>query len=142
VTIVFSLSRWGALASPSSPSYHPAVAVLLMVELAVQLAIAAYAFVLVLLFLGRRRSFPPLFRIYALAGIAYPVADVALSTAVSTHVDPSAHMRGILQHAVYAVVWIFYLSSSRRAASTFVEPAEPGPYGSRTSTTAATSSVP
>jgi hypothetical protein len=118
--IVFSLRSWGRLVSPSLPTYSPALAALALVELLWVLATGAYACALLLIFLGRRRSFPLHFTVYAIGMLVFQAVDIACVRVLRpTNALPVAGGAWLLMLGVTAA-WIAYLRTSRRAAATFV----------------------
>jgi len=122
---------WSALTDPTSPTYHPLWAPLLILEGVGNTVFSVFAAILLVLFFQRSRRFPGLMVAYLVSSLLFVTADyfVAELIPVVAAQDDVNSTRELGRAAVASLIWIPYFRRSRRVRNTFVEPAaaDPGP---------------
>ena len=117
----YSATFWANHTVPGGVNYHPLWAPTLLYELVANLVLLVLSSWLVLEFFRRRRWFPPLFILVAVAGLAVDLLDVLLA-----HGIPAVQAKGINwvptgQMLAWTLIWSLYMVKSQRVRSTFVK---------------------
>ncbi|TXK33736.1 DUF2569 family protein [Pontibacter qinzhouensis] len=120
----FNQSVWQGLITASSGSYSPALALVLVLEIAVNITFLVFNLVLAVLFIKRRTSVPSLMVIFYVCGFLLPVLEYAGMSALNLPVDNS-DIRGMWRSFVTAAIWVPYLYKSQRVKNTFVVQLQP-----------------
>lgn len=115
----FTTSAWMALASSTSPTYNPAWAPWALFELVSLTGMLVFSIMMILLFFGRRSSFPRLYIIMLVVFLIYTCVDL-LGTHLLDSSEPGA-VGGAISTAVQTALWTAYMLQSKRVASTFIE---------------------
>jgi hypothetical protein len=118
---ILSIAQWRALTEPEFSSYHPAAAAVLAFEAIFDLASVAYSCALVLVFLGRRRTFRLHYTTLVSATFVVQLADVLAARALHPEHDVAKAVATLTQTFVWGTIWVAYLRLSRRASATFTE---------------------
>jgi uncharacterized protein DUF2569 len=122
IKTIASTSAWRALTTAGLASYRPALAGALVGEILCRLALIAYALALNVLFWKKKRRFPFHGKVYFFSLLGYLVAE-AIGTryfATSARADNSVVL--VVRGLVTLLIWVPYLTRSRRVAETFVRP--------------------
>ncbi len=101
----------------------PVLAGLIVVELAVNGVMIIGSLYLLVLFFGRKKSFPKMFIILRLAFLGFLILDNAAAMMILSKSDFSLYeaLPPLMKSALYTVAWIAYLKRSERVKVTFVE---------------------
>jgi transglutaminase-like putative cysteine protease len=116
----YTASVWAQLTTPGTAKYHALWAPSLLLELVGNLALLVFACLQVWLFFRRKRWFPGLFVMLAVARVIFEWTDALLANGI-----PTIRARGVhwAQHETTLLVfalWVGYMFRSRRVQNTFV----------------------
>jgi len=118
----FQADTWASLTSPGGDAFHPAWAPVLTVELLLNLFYLAFSVLQVVLFFGRKRSFPKLAIGLLVLILAGAIADAVVTGMLP--IEDAAVLRSsrllVVRSALQATIWIPYFLVSRRVRATFV----------------------
>ena len=115
--------QWALLTSPSSDTYHPLWAPLLIFEVVLIIAFVAASIVCLALFFRRSPHFPRIMIAYYLATLVFVATDLFLSNFIPAVAAASnaATIRPLGQAIVTCAIWVPYMQRSRRVHNTFGE---------------------
>ena len=120
---LFEAGLWQIATTPSHPAYDPIWAPLIVFEMSANVILLILVLVVLVKFLGKRRSTPRLMIIWLLAATFVQIADAVLTRqipAVAASAEISDY-RDLIRTVIFSVVWIPYFLVSRRVKNTFVE---------------------
>jgi hypothetical protein len=119
----YSLGTWELLTVPGHTYYHPLWAPALLFEMLANLTMLAGSAVSIILFFGKRDTFPRFYLIYLVIQLLAPLIDFALCSPlpIITAATREKAATGILQGVLFAFIWGSYLLKSRRVKATFVK---------------------
>jgi len=118
----FETRTWSVLTTPGTPAYHPLWAPLLIGELVVNVVLLGVSVVAVYLFFAKRRAFPRVAIGFLAAGVVILVLDLLVVRMIPAAAQAigASEIRGLVQAAVGAAIWIPYFLLSARVRATFV----------------------
>lgn len=118
----FEADTWEMLTTPGNPAYHPLWAPVLIGEMVVNVALLTVSVAAVYLFFKRRRVFPRLAIGLLAAGVVVLVLDVMVVRMIPAAAGAigASEIRGLVQAAIGALIWIPYFLVSARVRATFV----------------------
>ncbi len=121
----FKQSVWDGLFG-NSAGISPAVALLVVLELAFNILFLVYSCILVYLFFRRRTSVPRLAIVFYAANLAFLLIDALVADLLELPSDSGAKtVKEVMQSLVAAAIWIPYFNLSHRVKETFVEQLRP-----------------
>lgn len=117
----FNLEGWRLLTTPGSEQHVPYSAIALPLELVLVTAGAVVAFLLPVLFFGRRKVFPStIIGLIVLEGIAAILQFWwTASSKTTTAAEQQQSIRDLMRGAMQCAIWIPYFCVSRRVKNTF-----------------------
>lgn len=116
----FDAEIWAALTAPDSPAHNPALAALMMAEIAGNVALFAIIWIAGILFFTRRREAPRWNIAVFVYSIVYQSLDHLAVYAVSGESPEPGDWTTLAQTVVPSLIWVPYLLRSRRVRETFV----------------------
>jgi hypothetical protein len=119
---LFSNGSFARISQPASEYYYPALAMLVFIEVAINLALIGFTVWIMVLFLARSRLFPRMYIALLSASIVFLLADVAALHFILPD-QPSFDAettKTLVQACIAACIWIPYMLYSVRVKNTFV----------------------
>jgi len=128
----YTNQAWALTTMPDGSSYHPLMAPLQLLELAVFLGRLLFCGLLIVMFLQRRRGWPQLFVIVTWTAWLSSALDLLLAAAIPslTASVTSADWSELARQLFFMVIWTVYLNQSSRVRDTFVRLRRPPPAAS------------
>jgi hypothetical protein len=122
----FNQAVWENLLMPSSPTFAPELAGLMVLELVFNIGFVVFSLVLLRLFLKRRSSVPTLMVIFYVSNFVFMLSEyVALESMVlpfeTEKTSPSEALRAFFM----AAIWVPYFNLSHRVKGTFLKMLHP-----------------
>jgi hypothetical protein len=113
---------WRVVTTPGSPAYHPLFGPLIVGELVANVALLAWALVLLYLFFTKRRAFPRAMITFLIVRVIIQVADIFVASSIplaAGSIGPRVY-GSLAGNLLVVSVWVPYFLKSRRVAATFV----------------------
>jgi transglutaminase-like putative cysteine protease len=116
----YTLSSWAEHTMAGAVNYHPLWAPTLLLELVGNVALVVFTCLLAWQFFRRKRWFPPLFVVIAVARVVFVWGDTLLAGAI-----PAVRAHGVAWTQNWTMLltlalWVGYMFRSRRVRNTFV----------------------
>lgn len=117
----FSSENWSRLTVPSSISYHPLWAPLLISELVGNGCFLVFSIWVVVLFFKQRKFFPRLAIIFLAFNFIFVSLDYYFTQIILTNIDPTnmGPVTNFVRTLVASLIWIPYFLFSKRVKGTF-----------------------
>jgi hypothetical protein len=118
----FARSGWQSLMDPGFATYRPALALMIMGELAALIVFVAYGCIVALSFLKKRRSFPSHFTIYTISMLVYLVLDHGAVSYFGFSDKGQTFTNTIPTQIVFGLLFVLYVNTSLKAKQVFTRP--------------------
>lgn len=119
---VFSNGLWGILTTPGSTAYHPMLALLIIVEIVVNIGLVITWIITAIYFFSKKKGFPKLFIALILFNLAFVLVDAVAAKTVLPG-EPLFNEETTQQFGriiITALIWIPYMLRSKRVKKTFI----------------------
>ena len=123
----FEAGTWEALTSQDSTAYSSWWAPYFIVSAVVAVAMAVWAVLLIVLFLGRKRQLPTVISIFYLAGVLAAAFELISSLMLDAELPElgigatvATAVAGVVGTSIGSAIWIAYFFRSVRVRNTFV----------------------
>ncbi|MBF9253112.1 DUF3857 domain-containing protein [Pontibacter sp. 172403-2] len=124
----FDKSTWSAMLDAGSAAYSSGLAVIIVLEIAVNMALLAFSLLLIYLFFKRRTSIPKLMILFYGFNFVFIVAEYAALAMLRIPLGNETNSTSdVLKALVPVIIWIPYFYHSQRVKATFVEQLNPAP---------------
>lgn len=110
---------WYQLTSPNSEYYQPFFALLNYFELIGNIIMVLLGFLLLYLFIKRKRVFPTVYFWFLLGGLLFAFVDELLYN--NMFINEGFGYNNTLQSVIFCAIWLPYLKKSVRVKNTFIE---------------------
>jgi hypothetical protein len=119
----FNLLTWETLAYSGSASYNPGLVALIIAELFCNTILLVLTVLMIILFFGRRSSFPILVNFFYGFGIIFILSDAVLANMMNgtSEKDNWQVVVDSLRLMISAAIWVPYFHLSKRVKRTFVQ---------------------
>lgn len=120
---VFDGETWAMLTTPGSAVYHPALAPLLIFELAANLFLLGFTCYLLYLFFNKSRNLPPLMIAWLLVSGVIVAVDTfwGLQIPIVAADAGTSYYKDLIRAVIAIAIWVPYFTVSKRVKNTFVE---------------------
>lgn len=115
----FDGNIFSALINPAAMSYNPALAIILVTELILNVSFLVFGLLILVLFFNRRTSLPRLISIYLFSNLAFILIDSVAGGVVNGETTTEM-FTPVISSLVGCLIWIPYFNVSVRVKETFV----------------------
>lgn len=122
----FNQTMWENLVLPSSQTFAPELAGLILVELILNIGFVVFSILLLILFLKKRSSVPELMKAFYVANALFVIGEYVVLESMHLPFEmdktsPSQAVRAV----ILAAIWVPYFHLSHRVKDTFVKMLQP-----------------
>ena len=115
----FNQVIWQEITNPAAAAYKPVLAIVLVAEVIINVALLVFCILLIVLFFRKRTSLPKLMSFYYAASLIFVIADTAIVQAYSLGTGSNVY-REVFSGFMAAAIWIPYFNLSSRVKETFI----------------------
>jgi transglutaminase-like putative cysteine protease len=121
LTVVLSLNQWVAITDPTASDFQPLHSLLLVIETSINLLFIIVFCLLIILFFKHKRLFIPFYIIAICSAIVIEAACNISTIAILNQGSLQDEIIFYVMAACKAMVWIWYITESKRARATFIK---------------------
>ena len=112
--------QFAELMNPASPSYHPLLGPLVVMEVLGNMLICGLAVAAVVLMFRKSRRFPKWAIAFYASNLGFLILDAVVAGMIPTIQQDADTAKGIMRSVISCAIWIPYMCVSVRVKNTFV----------------------